>query len=173
LSGKERACPCCGVERQEIGAEESWQIECLPGHFERIQHVRKKYAGGPCEASAEGPQIAVAARAESPLGRGLAGPGLLAYFVTSKFSDYLPLNLYGRKWLPAIGAVTFLSILQLREGTAARLKVTGSMPILKMRCRGRSSILLIKRASSGTKKTSLQTSKVRPYPIDPDYSKFN
>ena len=36
LSGKERACPCCGGERQEIGAEESWQIEYLPGRFERI-----------------------------------------------------------------------------------------------------------------------------------------
>ena len=35
--------------------------------------------------------MAVAARAESPLERGLAGPGLLAYIVTSKFSDYLPL----------------------------------------------------------------------------------
>ena len=91
LQGKERACPCCGVERQEIGAEESWQIEYLPGRFERIQHVRKKYACGPCEASAEGPQMAVAARAESPIERGLAGPGLLAYIVTSKFSDYLPL----------------------------------------------------------------------------------
>ena len=91
LSGKERACPCCGGERQEIGAEESWQIEYLPGHFERIQHVRKKYACGQCEASAEGPQMAVAARAESPIERGLAGPGLLAYIVTSKFSDYLPL----------------------------------------------------------------------------------
>ncbi len=91
LSGKERACPCCGGERQEIGTEESWQIEYLPGHFERIRHVRKKYACGPCEASAQGPQMAVAARAESPLERGLAGPGLLAYIVTSKFADYLPL----------------------------------------------------------------------------------
>ena len=91
LSGKERACPCCGVERQEIGAEKSWQIEYLPGHFERIRHVRKKYACGPCETSGENPQMAVAARAESPIERGLAGPGLLAYIVTSKFSDYLPL----------------------------------------------------------------------------------
>ena len=91
LKGKERACPCCGEERQEIGAEESWQIEYLPGHFERIQHVRKKYACGSCEASAAGPQIQVAVRAESPIARGLAGPGLLAYIVTSKFSDYLPL----------------------------------------------------------------------------------
>ena len=44
LSAEERACPCCGTERKEIGAEESWQIEYLPGHFERLQHVRKKYA---------------------------------------------------------------------------------------------------------------------------------
>ena len=75
LQGKERACPCCGGERQEIGTEESWQIEYLPGHFERIQHVRKKYACGPCEASAEGPQIQVAARAESPIERGPGGAG--------------------------------------------------------------------------------------------------
>ena len=91
LSGPERACPCCGEERQEIGAEESWQIEYLPGHFERLQHVRKKYACGHCEASAQGPQIQVAVRHDSALERGLAGPGLLAYIVTSKFADYLPL----------------------------------------------------------------------------------
>ncbi len=91
LSGPERACPCCGAERKEIGAEESWQIEYLPGHFERLQHVRKKYACAHCEASAQGPQMQVAERAESPLERGLAGPGLLAYIVASKFADYLPL----------------------------------------------------------------------------------
>jgi hypothetical protein len=56
LQGKERACPCCGGERQEIGAEESWQIEYLPGRFERIQHVRKKYACTRCEASGDKPQ---------------------------------------------------------------------------------------------------------------------
>jgi transposase len=91
LSGPARACPCCGEERQEIGAEESWQIEYLPGHFERLQHVRKKYACARCEARAQGPQIQVAARQDSALERGLAGPGLLAYIVTSKFADYLPL----------------------------------------------------------------------------------
>jgi len=30
------------LERREIGADESWQVEYLPGHFERIHHVRKK-----------------------------------------------------------------------------------------------------------------------------------
>ena len=91
LSAAERACPGCGIERQEIGAEESWQIEYVPGRFERIRHLRKKYACAQCEAAGEAAQIQVAARADSPIERGLAGPGLLAYIVASKFADYLPL----------------------------------------------------------------------------------
>ena len=91
LSPEERACPSCGAERKEIGTEESWQIEYVPGHFVRLQHIRKKYACAPCEAAGETPQIRVAARPDAPIERGLAGPGLLAYIVASKFADYLPL----------------------------------------------------------------------------------
>jgi hypothetical protein len=87
LSTEERACPCCGVERKEIGTEESWQIEYIPKNCERLRHVRKKYACAKCEGSGEAPQIAVAARAESAIDKGMAGPGLLAYIVASKFSD--------------------------------------------------------------------------------------
>jgi transposase len=91
LSTVERACPCCGQERKEIGADESWQIEYLPGHFERIQHVRRKYACPGCESQGENPRMEVAAKPERAIDKGMAGPGLLAYIVTSKFSDYLPL----------------------------------------------------------------------------------
>lgn len=91
LNAEQRACPCCGVERQEIGADESWQIEYLPGHFERIHHVRKKYACPACEDNGANPSIETAAKPETAIDKGLAGPGLLAYIVTSKFSDYLPL----------------------------------------------------------------------------------
>jgi transposase len=91
LSTEQRLCPGCGVERKEIGSEESWQIEYIPGHFERIQHVRKKYACPSCESAAENPRIAVAAKAETAIEKGFAGPGLLAFIVTSKFANYLPL----------------------------------------------------------------------------------
>jgi transposase len=91
LTAEERVCPCCGVERKEIGADESWQIEYIPGRFERIQHVRKKYACPGCEKTGENPQMEVAAKPEATIDKGMAGPGLLAYIVTSKFSDYLPL----------------------------------------------------------------------------------
>jgi transposase len=91
LSAEDRACPCCGVERKEIGADESWQVEYLPGRFERIHHVRKKYACPGCESHGDNPRIETAAKPEAAIDKGMAGPGLLAYIVTSKFSDYLPL----------------------------------------------------------------------------------
>src|SRR5258708_7290507 len=91
LSAEQRRCSCCGEQRQEIGSEESWQIEYIPGHFERLRHVRKKYACSRCEQAGEHPQIEAAAKAETAIEKGFAGPGLLAYIVTSKFADYLPL----------------------------------------------------------------------------------
>ena len=91
LNPGERTCPCCGIERKEIGQEDSWQIEYFPGHFERIHHVRKKYACAVCETNGDNPRIETAAKPEAAIDKGLAGPGLLSYIVTSKFADYLPL----------------------------------------------------------------------------------
>ncbi len=57
LSGEERNCPGCGRERKEIGEEKSWQVEYIPGHFERLEHVRKKYACPGCEQQGEPAQL--------------------------------------------------------------------------------------------------------------------
>ena len=91
LPDDQKACPCCGEARQRIGSESSWQIEYVPGHFERIEHIRFKYACRHCEHSAESPQIELADKPTQPIDKGLPGPGLLAFVLTSKFSDYLPL----------------------------------------------------------------------------------
>jgi transposase len=91
LGEQQRACPCCGVERKQVGSEESWQVEYLPGHFVRIHHIRAKYACAGCEGQGENPRMETAARPDTAIEKGMAGPGLLAYIVTSKFSDYLPL----------------------------------------------------------------------------------
>ncbi len=90
LSAEQRACPCCGIARKEIGADESWQIEYYPGHFERLHHVRKKYACPACEHNGDNPRMETATKPETAIDKGLAGPGLLAYIATSKFSEYLP-----------------------------------------------------------------------------------
>ena len=53
--------------------------------------MRKKYACTSCETNGENPSIQAAKRPETAIDKGLAGSGLLAYIVTSKYSDYLPL----------------------------------------------------------------------------------
>jgi len=67
------------------------QVEYVPGHFERLEHVRIKYACRRCEREAVDPRIVLAERPPQPIDKGMAGPGLLAYVVTGKFADYLPL----------------------------------------------------------------------------------
>lgn len=91
LSEDQKPCPCCGNARQKIGEESSWQVEYVPGRFERIEHVRIKYACRRCEANADNPQITLADKPRQPIDKGMAGPGLLAYVITSKYADYLPL----------------------------------------------------------------------------------
>lgn len=91
LSEAERLCPCCGKTRAEIGADESWQIEYYPGHFERLHHVRKKYACTSCDAEGENPRIKSAEKPAAAIDKGLPGPGLLSYITTCKFDMYLPL----------------------------------------------------------------------------------
>jgi transposase len=91
LAEEHKPCPCCGQVRQRIGQESSWQVEYVPGHFHRVEHVRYKYACRHCEQEALAPQITLAEKPAAPIDKGMAGPGLLAYVATSKFADYLPL----------------------------------------------------------------------------------
>jgi len=91
LAEDEKLCPCCGKMRQKIGEESSWQIEYIPGRFERIEQVQIKYACKYCEQNALNPQITLADKPMQAIEKGMAAPGLLAYVVTGKYADYLPL----------------------------------------------------------------------------------
>ncbi len=72
LSAEEQKCRRCGIERNEIGQEESWQMEYFPGHFVRIHHVRKKYACAVCENNGDNPQIETAAKPETAIDKGIS-----------------------------------------------------------------------------------------------------
>lgn len=100
LAEQDKLCPCCGTMRKQIGQERSWQIEYIPASFQRIEHLRLKYACPKCEPDGNNPQIVVADKPAQPVDKGMAGPGLLAYVITSKFADYLPLyrleNIFAR-----------------------------------------------------------------------------
>jgi len=91
LKPEERACPACGQERQRIGAEVAEQLEYFPANFKVLKHVRHKYACAKCEHDGYNPHIQAATKPPQPIDKGLPGPSLLAYVVTSKLGDHLPL----------------------------------------------------------------------------------
>jgi transposase len=94
LPEEEKPCPCCGQMRTVIGQEVSEQLDFEPAKVKVIEHVRLKYICKACEQNAAegGPQITTAEKPLSPIEKGLAAPGLLAYVIVSKYSDHLPLH---------------------------------------------------------------------------------
>jgi transposase len=82
---KQKACPDCGGELRKLGEDAAEVLERIPAHFLVIRHVRVKLTCTCCE------RIVQAAAPSRPIERGIAGPGLLAHVLVSKFSDHLPL----------------------------------------------------------------------------------
>src|SRR5690606_21960025 len=80
------SCPDCGGDLRPLGEDVSEVLDYVPGRFRVIRHVRRKLSCGKCE------KIVQAAAASRPIAKGLAGPGLLAHVLVSKYCDHLPLN---------------------------------------------------------------------------------
>ena len=82
---KETACPDCGGALRKLGEEPSEILERVPARFYVIRQVRVKLACGSCDKIVEGKTPS------RPIERGIAGPGLLAHVLVSKYGDHLPL----------------------------------------------------------------------------------
>lgn len=76
----------CGCQKNRIGADSNEQLEIIPAKMFVTRYLRHKYACPQCE---EGVQIAAPQPTMIP--KSNAGPGLLAYVVTAKYQDALPL----------------------------------------------------------------------------------
>jgi transposase len=80
-------CPCCGEAMQTIGQETTDELEYNPGSLFIRRHIRPKYACRKCEQG-----VHIAPMPPRAIDKGIAGPGMLAYLLTSKFADHIPLN---------------------------------------------------------------------------------
>ena len=87
----DKSCPACGCERCRIGSEISEQLEYFPASFKVLKHIRYKYACAKCDHYGYDPNIQTAEKPPQPIDKGLPGPSLLAYVITSKLGDHLPL----------------------------------------------------------------------------------
>jgi transposase len=86
LPEEQKTCSVCGTEKLRIREEVSEQLEYVPASLFVRQTVRPVYA---CPKEHE---VSIAPPPSNPIAKGLAGPGLLAQIIVSKYGDHLPLN---------------------------------------------------------------------------------
>ncbi len=78
-------CPDCGGQLRQLGEDIAEMLEYVPARFQVIRHIRPKLSCSACD------RIVQAPAPTRPIARGLAGPGLLAHVLVSKYADHLPL----------------------------------------------------------------------------------
>jgi transposase len=82
----DKVCSGCGEHRARIGVDEARVIEFIPARFELHIHILPKYACSHCRDGVVAPPTP-----QRVLSGCVAGAGLLAQLIVSKFSDHLPL----------------------------------------------------------------------------------
>src|SRR5271169_20324 len=82
---QETVCPECQGELRKLGEDVSEVLEYVPASFVVVRHVRTKLCCTKCDC------IVQAEAPSRPIERGVAGPGLLAHVLVSKYCDHLPL----------------------------------------------------------------------------------
>ena len=135
-------CPDCGGSLRHLGEDVAEMLEYVPGHFEVIRIVRPKLTCTCCERIVQEPAPS------RTIDRGLAGPGLLAHVLVSKYADHLPLyrqsEIYGREgldldrstlagWVGAVNSAMAPLLEQLRRYVMGAVKLHGDdtpVPVL-------------------------------------------
>ena len=93
LPEEEKPCPCCGEMRTVIGQEVSEQLDYVPAKLRVIEHVQTQVRLPTASQRRRGRarRSPPPRSRSSPIEKGLAAPGLLAYVIVSKYGDHLPL----------------------------------------------------------------------------------
>ncbi len=86
LPEEEKTCSCCHRPKDRIGEDVTKVVEYEPSKLEVHEHIRPKYACRHCKNGVSSPPPP-----PRPIARGIAGSGLIAQIVVSKFGDHLPL----------------------------------------------------------------------------------
>jgi transposase len=82
----DKVCTHCGQAKARIGEDESRVLQYIPARFELQVHVLPKYACSRCRDGVVAPETP-----PRPISGCIAGAGVLAQVVVSKFAEHLPL----------------------------------------------------------------------------------
>jgi len=112
-----RACPCCSKVMPEVGVRKSEQIDFRPAALFVIEHQQPTYACKGCEV------VAVRqSKPAQPIERGIAGPGLLAQVIVSRFEDHLPYHRQAQMFARQGMRVSASSMSRWMQGVAQLLE---------------------------------------------------
>jgi transposase len=91
LSEEERVCTCCGNEMHEMSSETRHEVKLIPAQVKIVQHVRFVYGCRNCEKNSIEVPIKTAEAPRPVIEKGLASPSAVAYVMTLKFVEGVPL----------------------------------------------------------------------------------
>ncbi len=91
LPEEEQICTACGGHLHEMSEELRHEVKLIPAQVKIVQHARFVYGCRNCEKNAIEVPIKTAKAPRPVIEKGLASPSALAYVMTMKFVDGVPL----------------------------------------------------------------------------------
>lgn len=91
LPAEEQICPKCAGPLHKIGADVSQEIKIIPAQVILVKHNRGKYACRDCNHNEINTPIVAAPMPKSAFPNSLASPSSVAYIMSQKFVEGLPL----------------------------------------------------------------------------------
>jgi transposase len=91
LPEEEQCCPECGERMHKMGEDVRSELKIVPAQVTVVDHVKFKYGCRNCEKNNETAPIVTAPAPNPVIKRGNASPSAMAYVMTAKFVDGVPL----------------------------------------------------------------------------------
>lgn len=118
LSEAEQICPCCAGKLHGMSTEVRRELKVVPAEVKVVEHVRHVYACRRCEEQEIRTPIVTAPMPAPAMPGSLASPSIVAYIMSQKYADSLPLYRQEQQFL-RLGV-------ELSRQTMANWLITGS-----------------------------------------------
>lgn len=91
LPAEEQVCPCCNGPLHAMSTEVRRELKVIPAEVKVVEHVRHVYSCRRCEREATETPVITAAMPKPAIPGSLASPSALAFIMTQKYVDAMPL----------------------------------------------------------------------------------
>ncbi|MBE3573724.1 MAG: IS66 family transposase [Moorella humiferrea] len=98
LPEKEQVCSCCGGKLHAMSTEIRQELKIVPAQASIVRHVRYVYACRHCEQNEINTPITTAPMPKPALPGSIASPSAIAYVMTQKFVEGIPLYRQEKQW---------------------------------------------------------------------------